>query len=136
MKDQETQQRFVELRTQSWSFERIARELDVSKSTLINWSRKFRFTIQNQRAIQLEALQEQLLASRESRARALAEQLRAIEAELAKRNVAELSTSRLFALAESFRRQILHETDELLFSSPLKEIPEEEYHEHTHEWKP
>ena len=53
-----TQQRFVQLRCESWSFARIAEELNVSKPTLIKWSRKLQYDIQNQRAIHLEALRE------------------------------------------------------------------------------
>ena len=45
MKDQETVNKFTELRAQGWSFARIATELGVAKSTLTEWSRKFRFEI-------------------------------------------------------------------------------------------
>ena len=47
MKDQETVNKFVELRSQGCSFTRIATELGVAKSTLTEWSRKFRFEIHN-----------------------------------------------------------------------------------------
>ena len=40
MNDLEKQQRFVFLRAEGWSFARIVEELNVSKPTLINWSRK------------------------------------------------------------------------------------------------
>jgi len=136
MKDQETQQRFVELRVQGWTFERIARELNVSQRTLINWSRKFRFDIQNQSVVAREALLEKLVASRELRAQALAAQLKQVEAELQTRNVADLSTARLFILAESLRRQIQDTLGELRFTSPLKEIPDDEYHEQAQDWIP
>ena len=136
MKDVETQQRFVLLRSQGWSFARIATELNVAKGTLINWSRKFQFEITNQRAIELEALQEQLVATREIRARACGEQLKRIEAELAQRDLSELSTSRLFALARLLRRDILHETGPLQFTSQINEIPQNEYHEQVQDWTP
>ena len=55
MHDAETQQKFVGLRAQGRSFSRIATELNVARRTLIDWSRKFQFEIQNQRAIELEA---------------------------------------------------------------------------------
>ena len=45
MKDAQTQQQFVLLRAEGRSFNRIAEELNVSKPTLINWSRKFQFDI-------------------------------------------------------------------------------------------
>lgn len=136
MKDVETQQRFVTLRAQGWSFERIAVDLSVSKGTLINWSRKFQFEIANQRAIALETLQEQLVATREVRARAFAEQLRRVEAELAKRDLSELSTGRLFHLAGSLRRDILRETGSIRFTTPVNDIPEGEYHEQVQDWTP
>jgi len=41
MNDTQTQQRFVHLRAEGWSFARIAAEINGSKPTLINWSRKF-----------------------------------------------------------------------------------------------
>ena len=129
MKDQETQQKFVDLRARGRSFDRIAEELQVSKRTLIEWSRKFQFEIQNQRAIELEALRERYLATREEQVRQLGERLREVEAELA--------TPRLFTLAGSLRRQLLHATgDELRFSAPVQSIPAEEYHDEAQEWTP
>src|ERR1041385_1370356 len=89
MHDVQVQQRFVHLRSQGCSFARIASELNVTKPTLINWSRKFQFEIQNLRAIELEALQEQLVATREIRARALGEQLAKVQQELKKRDRSE-----------------------------------------------
>lgn len=47
MHDLDTQKQFVLLRSQGKSYDRIAAELNVSRQTLINWSRKFRFEIQN-----------------------------------------------------------------------------------------
>jgi uncharacterized protein (DUF849 family) len=136
MHDLEVQKRFVQLRSQGHSFARIAQELNVSKQTLINWSRKLRFEIQNLRAIELEALREQLVASREVRARALADQLRRVEYELKKRSLEDFSTSRLYSLAASLRQQILNETDVMQFTAPLKEIPDDEYHELAQSWRP
>ncbi|HZM86356.1 MAG TPA: hypothetical protein VFF31_07335 [Blastocatellia bacterium] len=105
MIEAEKQQKFIQLRSQGWSFARIAQELDVAKGTLIALSRKLQFEIQNQRALELEALQEQLVASREARARALAEHLYRVEQELQKRDLSQVSTGRLFGLAESRERE-------------------------------
>jgi hypothetical protein len=67
MKDQETVQRFIELRARGWSFVRIAAELSVARSTLTEWSRKFRFEIHNRRALALDDLQDRLLGTVQSR---------------------------------------------------------------------
>jgi transposase len=136
MTDQETLVRFVQLRAEGRSFARIADELNVSKPTLIKWSRKFQFEIHNQRAILLEAVQERWLHTREERVATLGAQLQQVEAELARRNIGELSTPRLFALAATLRRQIQAETGQLRFTSPIKEIPDDEYCEQVQDWQP
>ena len=94
MNDIETQQRFICLRAQGWSFARIADEIRISKPTLINWSRKFQFDIQNQRAINIEALQDKWLCNRETPIELLGKQLQQIETELAKRDLTALSTQK------------------------------------------
>jgi transposase-like protein len=136
MKDQADHQRFIELRVQGWSFARIARELGVAKNTLINWSRQHRFEIQNLRAIELDALRDELLSTQAARARLLADRLKLVQAELTGRNLSSVSTSRLFALEAALTHQILAETGELRFTSPLKEIPDDEYHEQAQDWLP
>ena len=136
MHDAEIQQQFVTLRAQGRSFTRIATELNVARRTLVDWSRKFQFEIQNQRAIELEALREKFLAPREERLQHLGAQLAAVEAELKQRSIAELSTPRLFVLADSLRRQLLREAgdSEVRFSSPVEEIPKDEFHEQAQDW--
>ena len=136
MTDIETQQRFVFLRSQGWSFARIAEELKVSKPTLINWSRKFQFDIQNQRAIHIEALQEKWLSARDVRVNALGEQLHKVEAELAKRDLATVPTRQLFGMAGSLRREIKRETGPVEFTIPISQIPNDEYHEQVQDWTP
>ncbi|MBA4150092.1 MAG: hypothetical protein H0X66_18440 [Verrucomicrobia bacterium] len=136
MHDNETQQRFIELRSKGCTFVRIAEELKVCKRTLITWSRRFQFEINNLRAIELEALRFQVLATREAHVQALGEQLHQVEEELKKRDITELPTSRLFALAESLRRQILRETGEVQFTTPIREIPNDEFHEEAQTWQP
>jgi len=49
MKDQESVQKFIELRAQGVTFARIADQLGVAKSTLILWSRQHQHLIQNLR---------------------------------------------------------------------------------------
>lgn len=134
VKDQETQQRFIQLRVQGWTYERITKELNVSKGTLVSWGRKFRFEIQNLNAIEMETLREELVSNVESRVRHLGENLKRVQNELATRDLSQVSTGRLFNLEASLRRQILHETGPMCFTSPLKEIPDEEYNEHVQDW--
>ncbi|MDB6058908.1 MAG: hypothetical protein JWO95_2752 [Verrucomicrobiales bacterium] len=79
----ETVRRFVELRAQGWTYARLETELNVTKPTLIDWSRKHQFEIQNLHAIELEALRAKWLASTSEHVDAIGEQLRRVEIELA-----------------------------------------------------
>ena len=106
MHDEKIVQRFIELRAQGQPFARIATELNVSKPTLIAWSRKHQFQIQNLKAVELEALASRWLASVTDRVNALGQQLGKIEAEIATRDVKDLTTAQLYTLARSLRRQI------------------------------
>lgn len=135
MHDANTIQRFIELRAQGWSFARLMTELNVSKPTLIAWSRKHQFQIQNLKAIELEALGEKWLASVTDRVNGLGEQLRQVEAELVQRNVGDLTTPQLFALARNLRRQIAQATGPVGFTVPANEIPADEYHEQVQDWQ-
>jgi transcriptional regulator with XRE-family HTH domain len=135
MHDDKTVQRFVELRSQGWTFARIATELKVSKPTLINWSRKHQFQIQNLRAVELEALADQWLSSVSDRLNSLGEHLHKIEAELATRDVKDLSTTQLYSVARNLRRQIQQTAGPVQFTSPVGEIPGEEYHDQVEDWK-
>jgi len=126
MKDHETQQRFIDLRSQGWSFSRIAAELNVSKSTLINWSRKFQSELQNLRAVELEALREKLIDTTEKRTQELANQLRMVEFELQMRDLSKVSTTRLYSIAHSLRREILQATANSGFTFPPNQIPKDE----------
>ena len=136
MHTQETQQKFIERRAQGWSFVRIAAELGIAKSTLTEWSRKFRFEIQNRRALELDDLQDRVLGTVESRVAGWAETLARVEQELRKRDLAQVPTTNLYSLAASLRRQIERETGAIRFVTPVKDIPGEEYVEQIQEWKP
>jgi hypothetical protein len=135
MHDDQTVQRFIEGRAQGRTYTRLMAELNVSKSTLIAWSRKHQFQIQNLKAIELEALREKWLASTAERVNALGDQLRQIETELAKRDVTELTTAQLHTLARSLRHQIEAATGPLRFTTPVSEIPTNEYHEQVQDWQ-
>ena len=131
----ETRQKFVERRAQGWSLVRIAAEFGVARSTLIEWSRQLRFEIQNQLAIELDDLRNRLLGSCQARASGLAEKLARVEEELRKRDLATLSTQRLFSLSLALRREIERETDGVCFVAPVKDIPGAEYIEQVQEWQ-
>ncbi|HZH59524.1 MAG TPA: hypothetical protein VEY70_08120 [Metabacillus sp.] len=67
MKDNETRQKFIELRAKGSSFNKIAKELNVSKSKLIAWSKEHLMEIENLKAVELESLQEQFYMTQKAR---------------------------------------------------------------------
>ena len=135
MHSPETVRRFIDLRAQGWTYARLMVELNVTKPTLIAWSRKHQFEIQNLSAIELEALRTKWLASATDRVNALGEQLRRVETELARRDLATLTTPQLLSAARNLQRQIEQATGPLKFTVPLNEIPDGEQHEQVHDWR-
>jgi hypothetical protein len=134
MHDEKTVQRFIELRASGWTYARLMTELNTSKPTLIAWSRKHQFLIQNLKTIELESLANQWLASVQDRVKVWGEQLRKVEAELAGRNPADLTTAQLYTLARTLRRQIEEATGDVRFTTPVAEIPNDEYHDQVQDW--
>ena len=106
MHNTESHHRFIELRAQGRSLARIAAELQVAKSTLIPWQRKFHRQIADLKNVELEALQEKVLASHEVELSQLAGHLNRVETVLAKRNLEYLSTEFLFCMSGNLRTQI------------------------------
>lgn len=132
----ETHQKFIERLVQGWPYVRISTELGVAKSTLIEWSRKFRFEINNQRALAADELRNRVLGPPQARVNVLSERMAKVEDELRKRDLTSLSTARLYSLADSLRRQIEGVIGDPHFITPVSQIPNEEYVEQVQEWKP
>jgi transposase-like protein len=95
---EEQKHRFVMLRAKGYSFARIARELGVSKGTLTAWNTELEGEIARLRAMELEALQEEFFLLKEGRIRLIGEQLKAIQTEIGKRDLAKISVDKLLDL--------------------------------------
>jgi hypothetical protein len=135
MKDSETIARFIFLRSQGWSFNRITVELNVSKPTLIKWSRQHQFDIANLRATETEALAERVFRQRHERWEFLASQLKRIEDEIEKRALDEIPIARLHSIAAGLRAEIKQEVGTVRFSETNSRIPSEEYVIARHDWE-
>ena len=90
-----TKKNFIRLRAQGNSFDRIAKKLKISKATLIDWSKEFEEEISNLKALELEALYEELYLSIEHRLRTLGPILQNVENELKGRDFKEVQTDKL-----------------------------------------
>jgi hypothetical protein len=135
MKDQQTVQEFIELRSRGVSFARIAEQLSVAKGTLINWSREHQHLIQNLRAIEWEGFVDQTLASKQDRVRHVSGTLQRIEAELATRDLASIPTPRLLSMAEQLRRRIDRECEIPAFSEQVTLSREDDTRPAIQDWR-
>jgi transposase len=106
VKDPKKKEQFIELRSQGVSFASIAKKLDVSKSTLIAWSKNMQEDIANMKEIHREALREKYRMGEERRMKLFAKRLEAVEGELEKRDLTKVSTERLYDLLMKLGREL------------------------------
>ena len=95
MKSQDLKNHFIELRAQGLSYDKISQELNVSKQTLINWSKELRDKIANLRAIEIEVLQEKYFMTKKGKIELFGEQIEKIKKELATRDLEDISSEKL-----------------------------------------
>lgn len=137
MTDRENIARFIVLRSNGWSFNRLAAELNVSKPTLIKWSRQHQFELANLRATETEHLAESVFGARAGRWQKLAAQLERIEQEIDKRDLKEVSAAQLHGLAARLRAEIARDCHgPLQFTETTGNIPSAERVILEHKWNP
>lgn len=98
MNKHDLKEKFILLRAQGYSFNRLTKELGKSKQTLINWSKEFEEEIANIKNAELEALNERYFLSKRRKIKIFGERLKQIQAELDTRVLAEIPTDKLFDL--------------------------------------
>ena len=95
MKDAETKERFIELRAQEYSYDKIAELLEVSKRTLINWGNELNVEIGNAKALRLDVLREKFILSAESKIELWGELVDRLKQELETRDLSQVDTNKL-----------------------------------------
>lgn len=114
-KDVETKDRFVELRAEGHTLTKIVEELDISYNTAVNWNRAYFEQIKAARAIKLEELQEKYMISKEKKIELLGERLLAVKEELARRDLSDVPTSKLFDMLLKCQAALEKEAVRLVF---------------------
>jgi transcriptional regulator with XRE-family HTH domain len=120
-----TKQQFVELRANNESYEKIAKKLKVSKTTLIAWAKDSELDTENLRAITYEALQEQYKVGQQHRLQMWSEQLEAVRTELKTRGLGDLPTAKLIELLDTLSEKLKSETYNVRFKSEPEVKPYE-----------
>ena len=106
MHTHETKDQFIALRARGLSLARIASQLGVSKTTLVDWNAELQPQIRALRAVEFEALQEKILVSREKDLSRLAALQEKIDSELSGRSFQFITSYTLACMGALVRRQI------------------------------
>ena len=106
MHSTDTKSQFIELRAKGWSLTRIAARINVSPRTLVEWNRQSQAEIRLLRAVELEALQERILATHEQELTSLMQHLQRLEEEVATRKLQFVDTKDLYRLSSLVRAEI------------------------------
>jgi len=105
----ELKSRFIEMRAKGLSIRAIAKDLQLSPQTISNWHVELEEEIAKLKAIELEALYEEFHLLKAHRLKRLGGQLLAIEEELSKRKLSDVSTDKLMDLLLKFFDEVRKE---------------------------
>lgn len=115
-------EKFIELRARGMSFDKIAHELQVSKPTLMEWERKYRGRVSEERALELQVILEKHNILRFSRMEAFSSLLSDTLEEIIRRgdSLQSMSTEKLVSLALMLESRVVKEAG-VYIESPLEE---------------
>lgn len=106
MKDQGTKEAFVELRANGETFEEISNILEVSKTTLIKWSKELKYEINNYKELRREYLTKLYLGDLKSTLEDYGKFNTRLRKELFNRDLSKLSTDKLARLFLEFQKSM------------------------------
>ena len=106
MKDLQTKEKFIELRAQGYSFDKISKEINVSKPTLIKWDQEYSKKVANLIFFNSENLIEEFRLLKIHKIEALARTLKKVLEELSKRNFENVGTKDLISIAFSLESKL------------------------------
>lgn len=106
MKEMQCKEKFIELRSQGLSFEKISKEINVSKPTLIKWNQEYSQEISNLIFFHSEKLIEEFKLLRIHKIESLSRTLNRVLEEIFKRNFENVSTKDLISIAFSLENKL------------------------------
>jgi len=92
----ELKDRFIEMRAEGRTHSAIAKELGIAPNTAVNWSREFSEEIAAAKAFKTEEMIEKYRMTTEKRIEMYGNRLLAMQDELARRDLSEVPTNKLF----------------------------------------
>jgi hypothetical protein len=94
----EVKDKFVEMRAAGVTLSKASQDLGIARNTALNWETDLKERIEAYKAIHIEELQEKYKISKEKRIELFGKDLLAINKELEKRDLSEVSTPKLFEM--------------------------------------
>lgn len=119
--DMEIKKKFIDLRTEGLSFQKISEQINVSKPTLMVWEKEFNSDIKELRFIKLEALKNEFQMGKEARIKYLGEIHKKMLDELESRDFSDISTNKLMNMYFSIKNKLKDEFRYVSFESKEKE---------------
>ena len=120
METNEKKEKFIQLRAKGYSFDKIAKKLQMSKQTLIDWNKELEEEISNFKAMELELLYEKYYLTREQRLQTFGQMLSRIKDEIDIRNLSEIPTDKLLDLWLKYNDKVKDELIELKFQDSIE----------------
>lgn len=106
MKNLKDHEAFINMRAQGLSFEKISKEINVSKPTLIKWNQEYSQEISNLIFFHSEKLIEEFKLLRIHKIESLSRTLNRVLEEISKRNFENVSTKDLISIAFSLESKL------------------------------
>lgn len=115
MKTNADKEKFIELRSNGLSYDKISQELAISKPTLIKWGQEYHKEISNRIFLDFESLLSEYSLKKKARIESLAIVLHKAMEELKSRPLEELSTKDLLSLIQQLDGKMRQEVAPLQY---------------------
>lgn len=123
MKEQETREKFIELRAEGISFDKISQRIGVTKATLLEWSRKYADEINEFKLIRYENILHKYQFTQKEKVERLAKELSIAWAFYESKSYDNIPKSKLIAIIMKMEQRLAEITEPV---KNLKNIKKEE----------
>lgn len=97
---------FIELKAKGYSLDKISKQLEISKPTLVKLARQYEKEVSNEQYFNYETLLEKFKLSRELKTKYMVKMLRKINKELLSRDLSNLEIKDLLKLREQLDNEL------------------------------
>ena len=121
MKDTAQKEKFIQLRAQGLSFDKISKEINTSKPTLLKWSEELGSEIANLAYLETEALLEQYQLAKLRKIEAFSLVLHKALEEFKKRDFSDVATKDLLSIISSLESKLKVELTPIAYQTDQRQ---------------